>query len=207
MVSIAQGQFGGNMRQLGLLRLGERFHAVIPIGAAILHVLAIQHQLVERIADIIMMRDIALRAQLVVDRLPRKGDAVAQAPQRAWRTDASAAIPWGVRTQQLDQFHDATLLQRQAAIHKGFRRAEPRIQHNIARNLGVRKCQGNVEKSFGRLAKGLLRAVCKGDGKRALFDDGREVAADEGFAHGGYLWIAAALRHRFLPLRNIDREI
>ena len=56
-----QRKLGSDMGQLGLLRLLQRHSLFGPVGAAILHVILVEHQPVKIVSDVVVMRDIPAR--------------------------------------------------------------------------------------------------------------------------------------------------
>ena len=92
---VGQCQLGGDMGELGVLRLGEGLDPVRPVGAAVLHVLGVEHQAVEVVADVVVMRDVPARADAVVDRADGEAGTVADATaERGW-AQLAAPLPSG----------------------------------------------------------------------------------------------------------------
>ena len=125
------------MRQLRGLRVLQIVDPIGPIGAAILHVIGIEHQLVEIIADVIVVRGVLARTRGLVERGPDEAHALHQSIEWGGGHDVRAVFPAGIHAQELGQLHDVTLFDDNAAIHIGLARTEPRVAQYVGCDLVV----------------------------------------------------------------------
>ena len=169
-----QIELGGDMGFLVGLRLLQRHLRAapvkVPIGTAILQVL-VQKQLVEVVADIIMMRDVAFRPTAKVEPVQTGRRIVAHLRDKARLAKLATAFKRPVCPQQLDQLHDVALLDDQAAIHECLGRPETRIQQDLPYHAFVAQPDCDVRIALCRCSETFSRSVSMYDPKRAFLHD------------------------------------
>ena len=183
LVACAQRQFPGDMRQLRPLRLGQRHVVAGPVGTGILPVLGIQHQRVEIIADVVVMRDVLLRSDAVVDLFGGEAGAVDQPLEHARLTDIAALVPCVVGAQQADEPHHVAVLDQQPPVHEGLCRAQTRVHDDVARHLVVGEAQHDFGKARRGRAIGTGAAIGEHDAETSLLHAAGQEAIEEGLAH------------------------
>jgi len=162
-------ELGGNMRLLVQLCL---FEAVVAFGEVSTAILAIrvQEEVVEPGRQIIMVRDVLLRAAFLVvgpqptERVP--GNARARFQILLIGPILESVVPGD----EIEQVVDVPLLQQHAPIHIGLARAERRRHHDLARGRFVREADMDRRTPGIRLAIAILLATHVGDNQFALLD-------------------------------------
>ena len=111
-----QGELGGDMRHLLHLRLFQAVIRRLVIGAGILPVL-IKEQVIEVIAQVIMMGDILERAAFRVELVEEPVKAIGEIA----KTDEQVALsPADIAGEEVQQIVDIAVLQRELPVHIGF---------------------------------------------------------------------------------------
>ena len=175
------------MRELGLLRLLQRHVLARPVGAAVLHVLAVEHQLVELVADVVVVRHVAPGAARPVERVQEEGEAPPDPARQARRHQPVPALPRIVRLDELDERHHVAALDHDAPVHVGLAGAEPRIEQQVARDLVVGEAKGDLRKALGRFPERGPLARGVGDLQQAALDQPGKPAIQQSLAHGSPL--------------------
>ena len=164
-------QLRGDMGQLGVLRFVQGHALARPVGAAVLHVPAVEHQPVEVVADIVMVRNVALGARRPVEGVCGERKLALYAAEQAWPAQLPAPVPRLVGADELYELHDVAALDPQPAIHEGLGRAEARIEQHLARRPGVGEADRDLGETLFRFPEHGLSPVMIRDFQSATFDD------------------------------------
>jgi hypothetical protein len=130
----------------------------------------IEKQLVQRIADIVMMRDIALGPVQKIDTIEAASYMVTEFLEYARFLKPSSAFKGTVGTQQLHQLHDITLFDHKSAVHEGFGCAQPWIKQYLPYHCLVGQPNTDIRIAGGRRPEIFGQTVRMDDLYRPFFD-------------------------------------
>lgn len=137
-----------------------------------------------------MMRDIRLRGGAQVDLVETARNLLEQRleqrPERGSAIEAALLLPRRVAARERDEAHDIIAVYRHPAIHIGFGKPEPGMQHDIAPDPGIGKAHGDIGERRVRHAEGPARSVGADQREGATLDQ----AFEETVYHGHALFLS-----------------
>ena len=128
-----EAELGGDMGLLVELRLVDVVRRIGEVAAAILQV-GVEEELVEVVADIVVMGDVAQRRRLPVERAQQVSDPAALAQERI---GAVAVLPAVAAADDVDEVEYLALFDDQPAVHEGFGGAQAGVADDIAGDAGI----------------------------------------------------------------------
>ena len=159
-------ELGGDMGLLVELRLFDAVRRIGEVAAAILEV-GVEEELVEVVADVIVMGDVAQRRRLPVERPQQVSEPAALAQE--W-IGSFAVFPAMAAANDVDEVEDLALFDDQPAVHEGFGGTQSGVADDIAGDAGIgQPHRDGAESAVGR-AVAIIRAVMVDEPDLAGFD-------------------------------------